>query len=194
MLRLLVGFLFRIVKYLFHLFLERCFRLLHSFLVLFKKSLPLRRVAVHNLKEGLHEQFQLLRQLCVAVALGLPASICHLFLGLGNNPLSQIGERSLHVCIVLLHFLLAHVFMILLFLLQLAFPFLIICLTGILPFLILGLKSPFHFLKSALNLGFDDILAACTLQIKVVLNMPQPLRYTGELAAYIGEFLLQTDA
>lgn len=62
------------------------------------------------------------------------------------------------------------------------------------PFLILGLKSPFHFLYSAINLGFDDILAACTLQVKVVLNMPQSLRNIRELAAYIGEFILQTDA
>ena len=84
--------------------------------------------------------------------------------------------------------------MILLFLLKLEFPFLIISLESILPFLILGLKSPFHFLNSSLNLGFDDILAACTLQIKVVFDMPQSLRNIGELAAYIGEFLLQTDA
>ena len=91
MLSLLVGFLLRIVKGLLHFFLEGSLRFPCRLPVLFEKSLPLRRVAVHYLEEGLHEQLQLLRQLAVAVALSLLASLLYLLLGLGYDPLGHIG-------------------------------------------------------------------------------------------------------
>ena len=62
------------------------------------------------------------------------------------------------------------------------------------PFLILSLESLLPLLESALHLGIDDILAACTLQVQITLGMIQPLCHTAELLACHGEFLLQSNA
>ena len=90
MLRLPVGFLLRFVKGLLHFFLEGSLRFPCRLPVLYEKSLTLRRVAVHYLEEGFHEQFQLLGQFTVAVALCLPASLLYLLPGFGYDPLSHI--------------------------------------------------------------------------------------------------------
>ena len=82
-----------------------------------------------------------------------------------------------------LHFLAEHFLMLLLFLIQPASLFLVLSLESLLP-----------FPKPELHLGTDDILAARTLQVKVMLGTAQPLRNTGELTAHIGESLLQADA